>query len=200
MAGYVYLLRTREFKSQDLPIYKIGKSTQPNFERIRSYGKGYETFITFTVDDCNLIEQLIKSTQTKILANAQSIQCDLLKDVQQQVEQNLSFSPFEDFIEWFELNYIQSNNETDFVHVKTLRHIFMHLPTFSKYKRCAKKSFSYEAVKVYLQKHQTYSCFYRERYRKNNNSLRSVLVCFTLKENTIRRNIIKQVLIRSIFL
>ena len=37
---YIYLLQTREFIQLKQPVYKIGRTTQVNFERFKQYPKG----------------------------------------------------------------------------------------------------------------------------------------------------------------
>ncbi len=54
---YVYLIRERTAVVANQPIYKLGKTTQPNFDRFKGYHKGYEILLHIRCDDCHLIER-----------------------------------------------------------------------------------------------------------------------------------------------
>lgn len=56
---YVYLIRERTATLTNLPIYKIGKTTQSNFDRFKGYGKGYEILMHLRCNDCHSIERSI---------------------------------------------------------------------------------------------------------------------------------------------
>jgi hypothetical protein len=56
---YVYLLREREFKNLNQPIYKIGKSKQINCQRITDYPKNSELVVIVSLKDCNKTENII---------------------------------------------------------------------------------------------------------------------------------------------
>ena len=56
----VYLLREREFLKTNENIYKIGRTTQINDNRIKQYPKGSELILLVTVDNCIFIENKIK--------------------------------------------------------------------------------------------------------------------------------------------
>lgn len=48
--GSIYLIQTREFQSQNIPIYKIGKTGNDLTERLGKYGKGGQVLFTLAVD------------------------------------------------------------------------------------------------------------------------------------------------------
>lgn len=60
--GYIYLVRTREFKSLGRPIYKVGKTAQcpdTRITRLHKYTKGSEIYLILQchVADVSLIEK-----------------------------------------------------------------------------------------------------------------------------------------------
>jgi hypothetical protein len=56
----IYLIRTREFKNSNKPIYKIGKTMHKDVKkRLRQYGKGYEIFLVKEVKDCHIMEKRV---------------------------------------------------------------------------------------------------------------------------------------------
>jgi len=60
--GYIYLVRTREFKSLRRPIYKVGKTSQcpdTRITRLHKYTKGSEIYLILQCDvmDVSLIEK-----------------------------------------------------------------------------------------------------------------------------------------------
>jgi hypothetical protein len=58
---YIYLLRTREFKNINVPVYKIGKSKSKNCkERIQDYAAGYELCLIRCCKNCDNCENQIK--------------------------------------------------------------------------------------------------------------------------------------------
>jgi len=62
--GYIYLVRTREFKSLNRPIYKVGKTSQcpdTRITRLHKYTKGSEIYLILQchVMDVSLIENEI---------------------------------------------------------------------------------------------------------------------------------------------
>ncbi len=62
--GYIYLVRTREFKSLNRPIYKVGRTSQcpdTRITRLHKYTKGSEIYLILQchVDDVGLIEKEI---------------------------------------------------------------------------------------------------------------------------------------------
>lgn len=62
--GYIYLVRTREFKSLNRPIYKVGKTAQcpdTRIARLHKYTKGSEIYLILQchVNDVSLIEKEI---------------------------------------------------------------------------------------------------------------------------------------------
>ena len=62
--GYIYLVRTREFKSLGRPIYKVGRTSQcpdTRITRLHKYTKGSEIYMILQchVNDVSLIEKEI---------------------------------------------------------------------------------------------------------------------------------------------
>jgi len=62
--GYIYLVRTREFKALNRPIYKVGRTSQcpdTRIGRLHKYTKGSEIYLILQchVDDVGLIEKEI---------------------------------------------------------------------------------------------------------------------------------------------
>jgi hypothetical protein len=60
--GYIYLVRTREFKSLGRPIYKVGRTSQcpdTRIGRLHKYSKGSEIYLVLQchVDDVGLVEK-----------------------------------------------------------------------------------------------------------------------------------------------
>jgi hypothetical protein len=63
---YVYLLQEREFVNNKEPVYKIGKTKQPNLQRVNSYPKGSVLLLQTFCNDCNKTEKgIIKLFDTK---------------------------------------------------------------------------------------------------------------------------------------
>lgn len=70
MNGSIYLIRTREFLNQNVPIYKIGKTSNHIADRLGKYGKGGEVIFTIAVPLSKLdsVElDLIKSFKNKFI-------------------------------------------------------------------------------------------------------------------------------------
>lgn len=57
--SYIYLLQPREFLVQDIHIYKIGKTTQPNFSRFNNYPVGSKLIFISDCNNCDLCEKEI---------------------------------------------------------------------------------------------------------------------------------------------
>ena len=62
--GYIYLVRTREFKALHRPIYKVGRTSQcpdTRITRLHKYTKGSEIYLILQchVEDVSLIEKEI---------------------------------------------------------------------------------------------------------------------------------------------
>ena len=62
--GYIYLVRTREFKSLNRTIYKVGRTSQcpdTRITRLHKYTKGSEIYLILQchIDDVSLIEKEI---------------------------------------------------------------------------------------------------------------------------------------------
>ena len=62
--GYLYLVRTREFKSLNRPIYKVGRTSQcpdTRITRLHKYTKGSEIYLILQchVEDVSLMEKEI---------------------------------------------------------------------------------------------------------------------------------------------
>lgn len=49
---YIYLIQERTLVAINKPIYKIGRTTQLNFERFKTYGKGYKILLHVVCDNC----------------------------------------------------------------------------------------------------------------------------------------------------
>lgn len=63
---YIYLLQEREFIKLNEPVYKIGKTTQPNHKRFKQYPNYSSLLLQSICSDCNSIEkELIHSFKTK---------------------------------------------------------------------------------------------------------------------------------------
>jgi hypothetical protein len=58
-AHFIYLIRTREFKLQNEPTYKIGKTTQSPEDRMHGYPKGSEIYLFIRVNNCHVMEPRI---------------------------------------------------------------------------------------------------------------------------------------------
>jgi len=56
---FVYLIRDRTAIAANQPIYKIGKTTQPNFDRFKGYPKGYEIILHMACENCHITETAI---------------------------------------------------------------------------------------------------------------------------------------------
>jgi hypothetical protein len=48
--GSLYLIQTREFQNQNIPIFKVGKTANDITERLGKYGKGGQVLFTMAVD------------------------------------------------------------------------------------------------------------------------------------------------------
>ena len=59
MSQYVYLFHTREFFNSNKPIYKIGKTTKPNFTRFSNYPKGSVMLFQSSCRNCDELERQI---------------------------------------------------------------------------------------------------------------------------------------------
>ena len=59
MTQYVYLFHTREFFNSNKPIYKIGKTTKPNFTRFSNYPKGSVMLFQSSCRNCHELEMII---------------------------------------------------------------------------------------------------------------------------------------------
>jgi hypothetical protein len=60
--GYIYLVRTREFKALNRPIYKVGRTSQcpdTRITRLHKYTKGSEIYLIIQchVNDVGLVEK-----------------------------------------------------------------------------------------------------------------------------------------------
>ena len=59
MSQYVYLFHTRELFNSNQPIYKIGKTTKPNFTRFSNYPKGSVMLFQSACLNCHELEKEI---------------------------------------------------------------------------------------------------------------------------------------------
>jgi hypothetical protein len=57
--NYIYLIHTREFVNAKKPIYKVGKSCQPNLKRVKTYPNGSQLLIQILCNDCTIMERTI---------------------------------------------------------------------------------------------------------------------------------------------
>lgn len=59
--SYIYLLQEREFILANMPIYKIGKTSQSNLSKFNNYPKGSKILLVMNCNNCDLCEsQIIK--------------------------------------------------------------------------------------------------------------------------------------------
>jgi hypothetical protein len=56
---FIYLLQDRTAVRINESVYKVGKTTQPNFERFKNYPKGYKVIILTGCTNCHNIEKII---------------------------------------------------------------------------------------------------------------------------------------------
>jgi len=61
MTEYIYIIQEREFVNSNTPVYKIGKTKQPNFERFKSYPKNSVMLAQICCKDCNSCERNVIS-------------------------------------------------------------------------------------------------------------------------------------------
>jgi T5orf172 domain len=54
---YVYLFHTQKFVDSKEPVYKIGKTTQPNFERFNQYDDGALFHFQMSCRNCHVLER-----------------------------------------------------------------------------------------------------------------------------------------------
>ena len=54
---YVYLFHTKKFVDSKEPVYKIGKTTQPNFERFNQYDEGALFHFQISCRNCHVLER-----------------------------------------------------------------------------------------------------------------------------------------------
>lgn len=57
--SFIYILLEREFLDKREPIYKIGKTRQPNFKRFNSYPKGSVLELFTHCKDCDIVETVL---------------------------------------------------------------------------------------------------------------------------------------------
>lgn len=57
--NYIYLLQDRTAVKLSENIYKIGKTTQPDFKRFRSYPKGYNLLLYIACENCHSLEKTL---------------------------------------------------------------------------------------------------------------------------------------------
>ena len=56
---FVYLFHTKEFVDLQEPVYKIGKTTKPNFERFQQYDEGTRFYFQTSCHNCHEIEKKV---------------------------------------------------------------------------------------------------------------------------------------------
>ncbi len=59
LCSYIYLLQDRTAVAINASVFKVGKTTQPNFERFKNYPKGYKVILHLACSDCHSIEKNI---------------------------------------------------------------------------------------------------------------------------------------------
>lgn len=65
---YIYLIQERTAVKLNKPIYKIGRTGQLNFERFKTYGKGYKILLHIVCDNCIELEfKLLKLFKSKYI-------------------------------------------------------------------------------------------------------------------------------------
>ena len=84
--GYIYLVRTREFKSTNRQIYKVGRTSQcpdTRITRLHKYTKGSEIYLILQchVNDVGLIEKEILEQLIKIGLNFESPNVELFSAI-----------------------------------------------------------------------------------------------------------------------
>jgi hypothetical protein len=57
--SYVYIVQTRQFIDQNLPVYKIGRTDQQNFTRFRQYPRGTKIIALSDCSNSGVIEAII---------------------------------------------------------------------------------------------------------------------------------------------
>ena len=58
MSGYIYIYHIREFLTQNLPIYKIGRTKDKNKKK-NGYPKGSKLLLCLEVNDMKFVETLL---------------------------------------------------------------------------------------------------------------------------------------------
>lgn len=65
---YIYMIQERTAVVSNQPIYKIGRTSQSNFERFKQYGKGYKILLHVVCNNCIAKElEVINLFKTKYL-------------------------------------------------------------------------------------------------------------------------------------
>jgi hypothetical protein len=65
---YVYLIQEREFVRSKEPVFKIGRTKQPNVERVTQYPKDSQFICQICCDDCAICEKnIIQLFKTKYI-------------------------------------------------------------------------------------------------------------------------------------
>jgi len=63
---FIYLIQEKIYIDENIDVYKIGKSTQENTRRVKSYPSGSKLYIQLSCNDCHLMEKkLINIFKTK---------------------------------------------------------------------------------------------------------------------------------------
>lgn len=55
--GYIYLVRSEEYKSSDLNVYKVGRTENYPFERLKCYGTNIDVYIIISSDNHKELER-----------------------------------------------------------------------------------------------------------------------------------------------
>ena len=101
--SYIYLLQEREFIIANLPIYKIGKTSQINLSRFSNYPKGSKLLLQSDCNNCNLCESLIikyfisKYKQIKSIGNEYFIgnYIEMIDDINDIIKKNRIYDKIE---------------------------------------------------------------------------------------------------------
>jgi hypothetical protein len=70
---YIYLIVEREFVKTKESIFKVGKTTQNNHDRLKQYPKGSVLLAQFVCDDCHSIEKEILKAFRKLFISRRDI-------------------------------------------------------------------------------------------------------------------------------
>ena len=122
---YVYLFHTKKFVDSKEPVYKIGETTQPNFERFNQYDEGALFHFQMSCRNCHVLERkMIALFKKKYelhcgLEYFKGNRFEMIKDICRYIlEEDEPVILFEEVVQyWFEEvvvnNDIDNNNENN---------------------------------------------------------------------------------------